>query len=265
MPPPQFWEALQFNGDTSKWDTSKVTTFATTFWDANSFNRDTSKWDTSKVTTLVITVSACRILARRLATRRPTPNASRRLAPPSQFGLARNYGNRDMSRWDTAKVTSMSGLFNQRFNGDVSKWDTAKVRSFHGTFGTMNARNPMKFNRDIGRWDTSSATTIDQMFTQAHDFNRNLCGWDVSNVRNFEITFFGANRFNQNLQCWDVSAGTDFSRMFEWTALSEEHKCRIMDPNDGWKTKNPRFDAEGATINADHLTYWGACNRFAWY
>ena len=43
-----FDEADSFNGDVSKWDTSKVTTMIGMFYKTK-FNGDVSKWDTSKV------------------------------------------------------------------------------------------------------------------------------------------------------------------------------------------------------------------------
>ena len=44
-----FNDATAFNGDISKWDTSKVTQMQYMFHHAKAFNGDISKWDTSKV------------------------------------------------------------------------------------------------------------------------------------------------------------------------------------------------------------------------
>ena len=44
-----FHSAYQFNGDISKWDTSRNTNLGGTFHKASVFNGDISKWDTSKV------------------------------------------------------------------------------------------------------------------------------------------------------------------------------------------------------------------------
>ena len=45
------FKATTFNGDISKWNTSRVSTLYHTFW-GSKFNRDISKWDTSKVRNL---------------------------------------------------------------------------------------------------------------------------------------------------------------------------------------------------------------------
>ena len=42
-----FYEAESFNGDISKWDTSKVTDMSSMFKGAVAFNADISKWNTA--------------------------------------------------------------------------------------------------------------------------------------------------------------------------------------------------------------------------
>ena len=44
------------------------------------------------------------------------------------------------------------------FNGDISKWNTAKVTTMN------NVLSASAFNQDIGSWNTAKVTTMDAMF-----------------------------------------------------------------------------------------------------
>jgi len=48
------------------------------------------------------------------------------------FNQAESF-DRDVSTWDTSKVSNMSKIFTgaTSFNGDVSKWDTSKVTNMN--------------------------------------------------------------------------------------------------------------------------------------
>jgi surface protein len=58
--------------------------------------------------------------------------------------------NEDLSRWDTARVTSMQYLFYyaMSFNGSISTWNTSSVRNMFNMFGFASA-----FNGDLSQWD----------------------------------------------------------------------------------------------------------------
>jgi surface protein len=62
------------------------------------------------------------------------------------------------------------------FNGDISSWNTAAVTNMSGMFYLASA-----FNGDIGSWNTAAVTDMDWMFT-ASAFNQNLSGWCVTNI-----------------------------------------------------------------------------------
>jgi surface protein len=81
----------KFNGDISKWNTSKVMNMQNLFRESK-FNGDISQWDTSNVRNMV------------------------GLFYKSKF-------NRDVSKWNVSKVKNMSYIFmDSPFNGDTSDW-----------------------------------------------------------------------------------------------------------------------------------------------
>merc|ERR1719401_3331039 len=61
----------------------------------------------------------------------------------------------------------------QNFNEDLSKWDVAKVTNMSKMFDETP-----KFNSDISRWNVSKVKTFRSMFYGAHSFAQNLCQWD---------------------------------------------------------------------------------------
>ena len=57
------------------------------------------------------------------------------------------------------------------FNRDLSKWDVSKVTTMWGMFNGASS-----FNRDLSKWDVSSVTTMASMFKGATSFAQTLCG-----------------------------------------------------------------------------------------
>jgi surface protein len=95
------------------------------------------------------------------------------------FLLANTQFNKDISRWDTANVISMYGMFfnNGEFNQNISKWDVANVQIMGLLF-----MNSSKFNQDISSWNVAKVTNMTEMFRNATLFNQNLSGWNVGKV-----------------------------------------------------------------------------------
>jgi len=88
--------------------------------------------------------------------------------------------------WAVAEWLSDSAAAEARF-GHISKWDTSRVTSmsglFHSRYGTYSL-----FNEDISAWDTSSVTTMRNMFNKASAFDQDL-GWCVENDVDLEHAF----------------------------------------------------------------------------
>ena len=142
---------VEFNGDLSNWDTSRVTTMRKMFFKASAFDGDLSRWNTSQVTT----------------TQRMFEYASR--------------FNGEIGNWDVKKLKSMGAMFSRAysFNRDVSAWDTSNALDMAFLF-----RDAISFNRDefISKW-TGKATIVAQtgMFSGATAFLSkygSICGED---------------------------------------------------------------------------------------
>ncbi|WP_347863446.1 BspA family leucine-rich repeat surface protein [Planktomarina sp.] len=76
------------------------------------------------------------------------------------------------------------------FNQDISKWQTSKVTRMSGMFYGASA-----FNQDISKWNTSKVTRMEKMFENAVAFDQEIRGWDVTSVTNFTDMFNGATAF----------------------------------------------------------------------
>ena len=119
------------------------------------------------------------------------------------------YGH--ISTWNTGKVTSMDGLFENKhdFNDDISGWDTSQVTSFMYLF--TSATN---FNQPLDKWNTSKVTNLHKTFQRMDKFNQNLSSWDVSRVTKMEFLFSWAYEYNQPLSSWNTSSATNMFKMF---------------------------------------------------
>jgi surface protein len=139
-----FQSSLNFNGDLSNWDVSKVTDMSSMFNNIKNFNGDLSNWDVSKVTNMA-----------------------------HMFNEASNF-NGDLSEWNVSSVTDMNYMFYQakKFNGDLSEWDVSNVTDMGYMF--CEAEN---FNSDITRWNVSKVEDFDGMFYGAKNFTFDVSNW----------------------------------------------------------------------------------------
>ena len=75
------------------------------------------------------------------------------------------YG--DISNWDVAGVTDMSGLFQNktRFNDDISKWNTSKVTNMSCMFDGASMFN-QRIDTSGNQWNVSKVTDMSDMFSR---------------------------------------------------------------------------------------------------
>ena len=94
-----FADAVNFNGDISRWNTSNVSNMQGMFAWATKFNGDISKWDTSSVVNMA-----------------------------GMFADAVNF-NGNISGWNTSNVRYMTSMFAWaiEFNSDISNWNFTKL------------------------------------------------------------------------------------------------------------------------------------------
>ena len=95
-----------------------------------------------------------------------------------------DYGT--MPNWDTSLVEDMSGYDGgfqgfggqkSTFNGDISKWNTAKVTTMFYMFYFASA-----FNQDIGSWNTEKVIDMEAMFDSVSAFNQDIGSWNTEKV-----------------------------------------------------------------------------------
>ena len=239
-----FYNATNFNGNISNWDTSKVTTMYRMFWLATNFNGNINNWDTSSVTSMYQMFYYATNFNQNIS----NWNTSKVTTMGYMFYSATNF-NGNISNWDTSSVTTMSYMFRNatNFNGNISNWDTSSVIYMQYMF--YYATN---FNQDIGNWNVSSVTTMVNMFYQATNFNGNISNWDTSKVTTMYTMFYQAANFNQNLSNWNVSSVTTMYAMFRSATNFNQN---ISNWNTS-KVTNMRYMFQLATNFNQNLSNW---------
>jgi len=158
------------------WDTSKVTTMASTFVGCNLFDQNVGAWNTSNVLTMdgLFYCSG---------------------AP----GAFNNSGSSTIDNWNVSKVTNMAGLFRNQalFNQPVNSWNTSKVVDMSNVFYSSTG-----FNQSLSNWNVSSSTTVANfMFGKTFNdystanYDALLIGWASRPVKPNISTNFGSIQY----------------------------------------------------------------------
>jgi surface protein len=114
----------------------------------------------------------------------------------------KDFGNIDLTYWDTSNVIDMTGLFSRNplysITG-IQNWNTCRVKNMEEMFFGCNY-----FNEDIGNWNTSSVKDMSSMFKDCIWFNRYIGNWDTKNVEMTYSMFEDARNFNRDISRWNI-------------------------------------------------------------
>lgn len=208
-----FSDAVNFNGDVSKWDTSKVTNMGAAFYNAQKFNGDISNWDTSNVMYMNNMFYNNRVFNGDISSWK-TGNV---VGMNQMFRFTGEF-NGNISNWDTSKVTGMKQMFDYalKFNGDLSRWDTSQVTNMSSMFNGATA-----FHSDLSNWKTGKVADMSNMFSWVSGFQSDLSRWDTSNVTDMTQMFYYASSFNSNISNWNVGKITSWTEFKVAAALTD--------------------------------------------
>jgi surface protein len=225
-----FYNAQNFNGDLSNWNTANVNNnayrmfYGATAWlnnhvwvydsnaDHQSYNGDgpPDRWCGSNCA-FPADGSALKEAVASCLNANPDGNCD-----CSQSWINCRHGlSQPMSEWDVSRVTnmyelfsdqrhdsySMSNIYTQNFNADISRWNTHSVTDMNSMF--QNAHN---FNADISRWNTASVTSMSYMFQNAHNFNADISNWNTQSLAHMEKMFENAHSFDADITKWTCDA-----------------------------------------------------------
>jgi surface protein len=201
-----FYNATNFNGDVSGWDTSTVINMDSMFYNADAFNQYIGGWDTSLVTNMDNMFNNAALFNQDIS----GWNTSSVESMVGMFTDAASFAQ-DISGWVMSSVTNMNFMFYNAttFNEDISGWDTSQVVNMNGMFSGATI-----FNQNIGGWDVSKVALMVGMFFNAAAFNQDISGWDTSSVVNMDSMFSGASSFNQDIGGWDTTLVINMNGMF---------------------------------------------------
>ncbi len=118
--------------------------------------------------------------------------------------------NQNISLWNTASVTNMSGMFGRAsaFNQNIGLWNTASVINMSYMFYEASA-----FNQNIGSWNTTVVTDMGGMFNRASVFNQNIGSWNIINTTNmteiFNNSCINVSNYDATLTAWNTAGYTN--------------------------------------------------------
>ena len=225
-----------FNGDITKWDTSKVTKTQRMFQYCVSFDQPIGNWDVSKVNNMRQMFNHAKMFNQPLG----NWNVSSALNMKEMFNGANRF-NQPIGNWTVSSVGDMQGMFigASNFNQPIGNWDVSNVTDMSRMFGSAEA-----FNQPIGNWTVSEVKNMESMFRKASKFNQPIGNWTVSEVKSMKNMFNDAIRFNQPIGNWTVSSVTNMDYMFN-SAIRFNQNIKGWDVDQVTKCTN---FSKGATV-----------------
>jgi len=166
--------------------------------------------------------------------------------------------NQDLSKFNTSKVTNMSGMFKgaTNFTGYTSQLNITNFKS-KMFFSDSN------FESSIGEWVTGNVTNMSKMFFSDSNFESSIGEWVTENVNNMSGMFEEASEFDANISQWKTGKVTDMSRMFLGAEslnkrISSQTSCGVPQRNIGYldtsEVKNMKAMFKRATYFDEDLS-----------
>ena len=202
--------------ETKNLDTFDVTNMSGMFKDMTALTSlDASNFDTAKVTNMAYMFYKTLALTTLNVGDFNTENVT---SFYNMFSTDSNTGGLltglDVSKWDTAKVTNMAGMFRGQSlltTLNVSSFNTANVTDMHYMFNGVPAAV-----LDVEGFNTSKVTNMAGMFGTTKVTALAVNNWDVNQVTDMSIMFAESDALTSlNLSKWTAASNMNFTRMFD--------------------------------------------------
>ena len=207
-----FYFCSKFDTYINDWDVSNGTNFQSMFSQASIYNQDLDKWDVSNGTNFNY-----------------------------MFYVANTF-NGDITTWQfhtTQSVSMTYMLAGKNFNRDISNWNTERVTTMQ-----LLLYNNHQFNQNLNSWDLSNCTSVFRMLYGLDFYDQPMDDWDVSNITNFREFMknsdgYSTANYDALLISWsaqDVSLNEEINfGSSQYTAGGDAEAARtFLITNKGW-------------------------------
>jgi surface protein len=236
--------ARSFNANLH-WITDSVNDMAHMFEGCISFQGDVSRFNTSRVQQMRNMFNGCSNFNSPIRSNGFSWQVGSVLNMTGMFDGATNF-NQNIRDWNTNSVTDMSFMFrNARlFNHPIDLWNTSNVTNMQSMFqGATSFNQNINTTPILGGWNTSRVTNMERMFDGAASFNngqsnpivgfngflsqqesnansfwngqlvltrtpnpRQTMNWNTTSVTNINFMFNGARNFvNVDISRWFIA------------------------------------------------------------
>ena len=240
--------------DTSRWNTSNVTTMNSMFNECSSLTTlDVSHWNTIRVTDMSGLFSNCEKLKSIDVSKWNTRNVE---DMSMLFNGMQSITSLNVKNWDTQNVLDMTGTFNGLYNVTslpIENWNTRNVALMTGMFSSSGYRS-----LDLSKWDTRSVSDMSRMFLGSSDLTDvKVNQLNVSNVINFSEMFKSvASLESLNLRDWRMQSAALVDDMF-----AESPKLRTLSIGSGFNGDALQsVIGEGHAYNNQYTDKWHKVN-----
>ena len=148
-----FYFCLKFDTYINDWDVSNSTNFQSMFNQASIYNQDLNNWDVSNGRNF------------------------------NYMFYVANLFNGDITTWQFTTTNDISMVYmlaGRNFNRDISNWNTERVTTMQ-----QMIYNNHQFNQNLNSWNLSNCTNVYRMLYGLDFYDQPMDNWDVSNITDF--------------------------------------------------------------------------------